>query len=552
MPQHTFSVRTKLFVLILIACAGLLLLGGGGLWSMAQQQAHLEQALTAQATVSQALVGVESAHARFKTQVQEWKNILLRGNDAEQFDKYLKQFGVEEQKVTQMLDSASAAYRKLGLDETPIRQLRESHLALGKAYRSALESYDQADAMAARKVDHLVKGKDRAAAERMSALVEHIELLAVDKAASAVEKAAVAYETKRNLFAFIALACFCTLVACALIIARSLFAQLGGEPAEAVSATQRIAGGDLSIGHAALDGARGGILLALSHMRERLHGLVVQLHASAVALSASAQQVQQRAGKVVATAERQSATAEGIAAACEELATSIAQATDYAQQAEIKARDSGGLADQGTDIVCSAADALRGIVGYVQATAAQIDGLGQQSGEISLIVQVIREIAEQTNLLALNAAIEAARAGESGRGFAVVADEVRKLAERTTQSTVQITGVIERIREGTVSVTQSIGRAVGEVEAAASIGDRAAASIMQIQASTQEVATTVSDIRNALLEQKVAAAEIASHASSIALEAQGATQHANQNVGEAEALVGQGAVLLGAVQVFRC
>lgn len=552
MLQNTFSVRIKLILLVLIACAGLLLLGGGGLWSMARQQAHLEQALATQVAVGQALVGVETAHARFKTQVQEWKNILLRGNDAAQFDKYLKQFGVEEQKVTQMLDAASAAYRTLGLNETPIRQLRESHLALGRAYRSALASYDQADVLAARKVDHLVKGQDRAAAEGMSTLVDYIESVAADKAARAVEESAAAYAANRNLFALVVLVCLGALVSCALFIARSLFAQLGGEPAEAVSATQRIAQGDLSSGHAALDGARGGILLALSHMRGRLHGLVVQLHASAVALSSSAQQIQQRAGKAVTTAERQSATAEGIAAACEELATSIALATDHAYQAEIKARDSGGLADQGTDIVRSAATALRGIVDHVQETAAQVAGLGQQSGEIGQIVQVIREIAEQTNLLALNAAIEAARAGESGRGFAVVADEVRKLAERTTQSTAQITGVIERISQGTANVTQSIGHAVGEVEAAALIGDQAAASIARIQVSTQEVAMVVSDIRNALLEQKMAAADIANHASNIALEAQGVTQCATQNVSEAEALVGQGEVLLGAVQVFRC
>lgn len=110
----------------------------------------------------------------------------------------------------------------------------------------------------------------------------------------------------------------------------------------------------------------------------------------------------------------------------------------------------------------------------------EMQNLSDSIQNITQVIGVINEVARQTNLLALNASIEAESAGDSGKGFAVVAQEIRKLAVRSKESTNQIAGIIEEIK-------QKSDRLSDEVEISREVGKRQTQLIDSAIKSTEAV-----------------------------------------------------------------
>jgi len=222
------------------------------------------------------------------------------------------------------------------------------------------------------------------------------------------------------------------------------------------------------------------------------------------------------AQQVAASSASQSSSTSAMAASVEEMTVSINTVASSAEEAQAIAHDAGETSEEGGQIIERTAAEMTAIAQVVAKASDVIQALGEESQQISSVVQVIKEVADQTNLLALNAAIEAARAGEQGRGFAVVADEVRKLAERTTQSTIDISTMIGKIQVSAKEAVDEMNRVVQQVESGQALAHEAGERIISIREKARKVSDAITEISSALKEQSQASQEIAKHVESIA------------------------------------
>ncbi|HTS07667.1 MAG TPA: methyl-accepting chemotaxis protein [Candidatus Eisenbacteria bacterium] len=212
---------------------------------------------------------------------------------------------------------------------------------------------------------------------------------------------------------------------------------------------------------------------------------------------------------MVKSTQVQASSVSETSASIDQMVASIQRVADTAKVLLDISNRSREEVHNGIGTMEKATDGLNRINTTINSSGEIIGALGQRADDIGKIIEVIDDLAEQTNLLALNAAIEAARAGEHGLGFAVVADEVRKLAEKSAQSTKEISELIQSIQKEARKAVENMDRSTSIVNEGLALGSDLNSALKKISNVVTEVYKFAQEIGAATNEQSHGSSQIA-------------------------------------------
>ena len=461
----------------LALAAALLLVLAAALTGMYQLYRSLDTFSTTVQASHDNQTAVNEIAIAFKTQVQEWKDTLLRGKDSAQRDKYWGAFGKDEANVAERVQKLVAAMPD-GESRSLVEKFGAAHITMGQNYRKGFDAFTAAS-FEPSAGDGAVKGMDRAPTTLLIEAAKNIGARSVAASAGAVAAGQRAITISVTLM----------LVTCAVaLLVGVLFIRSATRPVgRAAEVVRLIAAGDLT---AAIE-ARGNdeiadLLRELDSMRASLVRVVGSVRGNADSVATASSQIAQGNADLSQRTEEQASNLQQTAASMEQLTATVKQNAETARQAVQLATAASGVAGQGGEVV-----------GRVVAT---MEDISASSKKIADIIGVIDGIAFQTNILALNAAVEAARAGEQGRGFAVVAGEVRSLAQRSAEAAKEIKNLIgasvEKVATGS-SLVGDAGRTMGEI---VSQVKRVTDLINEISAASVEQTTGIGQIGDAVTQ----------------------------------------------------
>jgi methyl-accepting chemotaxis protein len=481
---------------------------------------------------------------QFKIQVQEWKNVLLRGYDDAKREKYWAKFQQQHKAVQASGENIlKLSSQALVIDIT--KQFLRLHNQLLPKYTTGYKAFTASN-YDPKVGDKAVSGIDREPTKLAVKIVEE----ALTKAQTHTD---ITIQSANTTVTAGITTIIVTMIA-VLLVALIVFNRLVIEPIRLArkyiyNLSQGIV--DFQVAKRPGEDEISQMFDAVTHLQQNLNEGTNAIQGSIKKLTENASSLHKIASTIQDGTQKQYQRTDQVATAITEMSAAAQEVAGHASTAANEANQVEQAAQKGVSTMRHAIATINSTSEQIANTADVVRKLEGDTKSVGTVLDVIKGIAEQTNLLALNAAIEAARAGEYGRGFAVVADEVRTLAQRTQESTAEIHTIIDNVQSGAQNAVSAIEAGQTKTEESVTQVTEAGEIIENITNSIKQILGTNEQIAQAAQEQSHVADDISKNVNEITNIAEDSSNHAKQTLELSKDLSDMSAVLATQIKKLK-